>query len=99
MWDRPGAYPERISRRDDGRVVLTFRKPDPSGRTSWISDGVAFLRRPAAVIPPGRVHGGHAAVVALQREMDAGRRQRLVRLGFTADVAAKLSALHTRNFM
>jgi hypothetical protein len=31
--------------------------------------------------------------------MDEGRRHRLVRLGFPADEAADLSALHTRNFM
>ena len=31
--------------------------------------------------------------------MDEGRRRRLVRLGFTDDEAAELSALHTRNFM
>jgi hypothetical protein len=42
---------------------------------------------------------GHAAVVALVGEMDTGRRQRLARLGFSADEAAALSALHTRNFM
>jgi hypothetical protein len=53
---RPGVCPERISRRDDGRVVLAFRKPDPSGRTAWIT-GVALLRRLAALIPPRRAHG------------------------------------------
>jgi hypothetical protein len=42
---------------------------------------------------------GHAAVVGLQRAMDEGRRQRLIRLGFAPDRAAVLSALHTRNFM
>lgn len=42
---------------------------------------------------------GHAAVVELVREMDSGRRQRLIRLGFDAEQAAALSALHTRNFM
>jgi hypothetical protein len=31
--------------------------------------------------------------------MDDGRRRRLARLGFPADEAAELSALHTRNFM
>jgi hypothetical protein len=30
--------------------------------------------------------------------MDSGRRQRLARLGFDADQAARLSALHARNF-
>ena len=42
---------------------------------------------------------GHAAVVALVRDMDTGRRQRLVRLGFSLERAEALSALHTRNFM
>lgn len=45
------------------------------------------------------VRRGHAAVMQLVAEMDAGRRQRLRRLGFTADEAEALSALHTRNFM
>lgn len=31
--------------------------------------------------------------------MDDGRRRRLTRLGFGADEADELSALHTRNFM
>jgi hypothetical protein len=48
---------------------------------------------------PAALRRGHAAVVALVREMDAGRRQRLMRLGFDAETAAALSALHTRNFM
>ena len=35
----------------------------------------------------------------LTAEMDEGRQRRLVRLGFRADEAQALSALHTRNFM
>jgi hypothetical protein len=31
--------------------------------------------------------------------MAAGRRRRLVKLGFPPDDAAELAALHTRNFM
>jgi hypothetical protein len=42
---------------------------------------------------------GCAAVVALQQEMDAGRRRRLMRLGFGEERARALSSLHTRNFM
>jgi hypothetical protein len=42
---------------------------------------------------------GHDRVVALREDMDRGRRQRLERLGFPADEAKALSALHTRNFM
>jgi hypothetical protein len=48
---------------------------------------------------PADLRRGHAAVVELQREMAAGRTQRLVRLGFDPERAAKLAALHTRNFM
>lgn len=48
---------------------------------------------------PADLRRGHAAVVALAAEMDAGRRARLARLGFAAGEAAALSALHTRNFM
>ncbi len=48
---------------------------------------------------PADLRRGHAAVVELVRTMDEGRRQRLVRLGFAPDDAARLSALHTRNFM
>jgi hypothetical protein len=48
---------------------------------------------------PADLRRGHAAVVALQRTMDDGRRQRLVRLGFEPARAEALSALHTRNFM
>jgi len=48
---------------------------------------------------PAALRRGHAAVVALAREMDAGRRQRLLRLGFETEHATALSGLHTRNFM
>jgi hypothetical protein len=52
----PAIPAERISRRPDGRVELAFRKPDPSGRTRWVTDGPELLRRLAALIPPRRVH-------------------------------------------
>jgi hypothetical protein len=48
---------------------------------------------------PEAIVRGHRAVQDLQHAMDDGRRQRLARLGFPADEAAALSALHTRNFM
>jgi Putative transposase len=53
---RPAVSAQRISRRPDGRVELAFRKPDPSGRTSWVTEGPELLRRLAALIPPRRVH-------------------------------------------
>jgi len=42
---------------------------------------------------------GFERVVALKQDMDHNRRKRLLKLGFSADEAAALSSLHTRNFM
>jgi hypothetical protein len=42
---------------------------------------------------------GFLRVMQLTREMDEGRRKRLMRLGFTESEAEDLSGLHTRNFM
>ena len=59
----------------------------------------ALLLLAAGSWEPAALRAGHAAVEALQRAMDDGRRQRLIRLGFAPDRATALSALHTRNFM
>ena len=48
---------------------------------------------------PAAIGRGWQAVQELQRTMDEGRRRRLAYIGFPADEAAELSALHTRNFM
>ena len=42
---------------------------------------------------------GYRRVMQLTRDMDEGRRKRLMRLGFSEPEAEELSALHTRNFM
>jgi hypothetical protein len=68
-----------------------------AGLNSEVFDALILLA--AGSWQPAALRAGHAAVVALQRAMDDGRRQRLVRLGFAPDAAAALSALHTRNFM
>jgi hypothetical protein len=68
-----------------------------SGLNDQVFDALALLA--AGSWAPAALRRGHAAVVALVREMDAGRRQRLMRIGFDAETAAALSALHTRNFM
>ena len=59
----------------------------------------ALLLLAAGSWEPAALRAGHAKVVALQQDMDDGRRQRLARLGFTPEEAAALSSLHTRNFM
>jgi hypothetical protein len=42
---------------------------------------------------------GYRRVLQLTRDMDDGRRKRLMRLGFSETEAEELSGLHTRNFM
>jgi hypothetical protein len=68
-----------------------------AGLNAEVFDALVLLA--AGDWSPASLRRGHAAVVALVQDMDVGRRQRLVRLGFEAEQAASLSALHTRNFM
>ena len=68
-----------------------------SGLNELVFDALVLLA--AGSWSPADLRRGHAAVVALATEMDAGRRARLARLGFAPDDASRLSALHTRNFM
>jgi hypothetical protein len=68
-----------------------------SGLNAEVFDALVLLA--AGDWSPAALRRGHVAVVELARDMDAGRRQRLVRLGFAPADAASLSALHTRNFM
>jgi hypothetical protein len=68
-----------------------------SGLNAEVFDALILLA--AGSWAPADLRRGHAAVVALVRTMDDGRRQRLARLGFDAERAAQLSSLHTRNFM
>jgi hypothetical protein len=68
-----------------------------AGLNALVFDALVLLA--AGGWAPAQLRAGHAAVVQLAQAMDAGRRQRLIRLGFRPDDAASLSALHTRNFM
>ncbi len=70
---------------------------DTAGLNQDVLDALVVLA--AGAWTPAAIARGYAAVEALQVEMDAGRRRRLVRLGFSSADAATLSALHTRNFM
>ena len=53
---RPLISADRLTARPDGRVEYRFRRPDPSGRTSWVTDGTTWCRRLATLIPPRRSH-------------------------------------------
>jgi hypothetical protein len=68
-----------------------------SGLNEEVFDALVLVA--AKSFEPAAIAEGHRAVVALQREMDEGRRKRLRRLGWDAADAETLSSLHTRNFM
>jgi hypothetical protein len=85
-----------------GRLAAAVeRRHDALARTAGLDEAVfdALVLLAAGGWEPARLRAGHAAVVGLVRDMDAGRRQRLRRLGFSEGEAEALSALHTRNFM
>ncbi|MBV8756378.1 MAG: ferritin-like domain-containing protein [Deltaproteobacteria bacterium] len=77
------------------------RRHTALAQTAGLNEEVfdALLLLAAGSWKPDALRAGHAKVVALQQDMDDGRRQRLARLGFTPEEAAALSSLHTRNFM
>jgi hypothetical protein len=79
-----------VHRRHDALV-------DTAGLNADVFDSLVVLA--AGSWAPEAVGAGYRRVQQLQHAMDEGRQRRLVRLGFTADEAAALSALHTRNFM
>jgi hypothetical protein len=68
-----------------------------AGLNAEVFDALVVLA--AGSWDPAAIARGYAAVQALQEEMAAGRRRRLVKLGFPGSEAAALAALHTRNFM
>jgi len=68
-----------------------------AGLHAGVHDALVVLA--AGSWTPSAIAAGWDRVAALTAAMDEGRRRRLARLGFPADEAAELSALHTRNFM
>jgi hypothetical protein len=70
---------------------------DTAGLNADVFDALVVIA--AGRLEPEAIGRGFAAVAGLVADMDHGRRKRLARLGFSADEAAALSELHTRNFM
>ena len=77
------------------------RRHDALRQTAGLNEEVfdALLLMAAGSWEHAALQEGHRRVMHLTRDMDDGRRKRLMRLGFTETDAADLSALHTRNFM
>jgi hypothetical protein len=85
----------------DRLAAAIERRHAALAHTAGLNDEVfdALVLLAAGSWQPVALRRGHAAVVELVQAMDHGRRARLLRLGFTPDAAARLSSLHTRNFM
>jgi hypothetical protein len=85
-----------------GRLASAVeRRHDALRNTDGLNEEVfdALVLLAAGSWEPVDIASGHERVVALQHDMDRGRRGRLEKLGFAAAEAATLSSLHTRNFM
>ena len=68
-----------------------------AGLNEEVFDALVVLA--AGCWSPQAIAKGHDVVMQLKRDMDDGRQRRLAKLGFSDHDAARLSALHTRNFM
>jgi hypothetical protein len=70
---------------------------DTAGLNPEVFESLVLLA--AGSWEPQEIGRGFEAVLALVREMDLSRRNRLMHLGFSESEAADLSSLHTGNFM
>lgn len=77
------------------------RRHDALAQTAGLNEEVfdALVLLAAGSWQPHDIAAGFAKVQTLKAEMHAGRKGRLIKLGFTPSEADELSALHTRNFM
>jgi hypothetical protein len=77
------------------------RRHDALAQTAGLNEEVldALILLAAGGWRPVAIAQGFGRVQALKVEMAAGRRRRLLKLGFGESQAEALSALHTRNFM
>ena len=85
-----GALATAVHRRHD--VLL-----HTSGLNQEVFDALVLMA--AGTWSPGDISTGYARVIRLIADMHAGRKSRLLRLGFAEEEADRLSSLHTRNFM
>ncbi|MFO1400842.1 MAG: ferritin-like domain-containing protein [Steroidobacteraceae bacterium] len=68
-----------------------------AGLNEEVFDALVLLAAGSLAAPA--IARGHAAVQQLKLEMAAGRRARLLHLGFDGGQAQRLADMHTRNFM
>ena len=85
-----------------GRLAAAVdRRHEALAHTAGLNEEVfdALILLAAGDWSPDAIAKGFGEVQRLKEQMDTDRRARLIRLGFPADEAAAVSALHTRNFM
>jgi TusA-related sulfurtransferase len=77
------------------------RRHETLTQTAGLNEEVfdALILLAAGAWQPEAIATGFAKTQALKVEMQAGRKARLIKLGFPSEQADDLSALHTRNFM
>jgi TusA-related sulfurtransferase len=68
-----------------------------SGLSPDVHDSLVIMAGGGIAIP--QIRAGAQRVSELHREMDRARRERLQSLGFATEMAAEMSAYHTKNFM
>jgi hypothetical protein len=94
---RLGAQPDYLARLQNAIEQRHEELTTTSGLNEEVFDALVLLAAGSAV--PAAVKCGHAAVHQLKMKMAAGRKARLIRLGFAPEQAQRLSDMHTRNFM
>jgi hypothetical protein len=85
-----------------GRLSAAInRRHDALAQTAGLNEEVfdALVLLAAGEWKSEAIARGFEKVQVLKQEMDIDRRGRMVKLGFSAEEASALSALHTRNFM
>ena len=82
-------------------AASVHRRHDALAHTAGLNEEVfdALVLLAAGDWDHASLRRGWRAVQKLEQDMDAGRRKRLQRLGFSETDATALSELHTRNFM
>jgi hypothetical protein len=82
-------------------AAAVMRRHDALAETTGLNEEVfdALVILAAGAWTPEAIAAGFDRVQTLKQEMDEGRRNRLVKLGFSLPEADALAALHTRNFM
>ena len=94
---RLAAQPDYLTRL---QAAVEQRHDDLAG-TAGLNEEVfdALVLLAGGALTPAAVAKGHLAVQQLKLDMAAGRKARLLRLGFAPNDAQRLADMHTRNFM